>query len=175
MQVLILLCLKIFCCRIIDVSLATIRTIVTVKGKNVLACIIAFFEGMIWFLVVREALLFDNIEYKIYIAIAYAAGFAMGTLIGGILAQKIVKGVIGVQVVTSSKNEEMLDKIRENGYAITVIDIAPSKYSGAKYMILCETSNSKLSHFKKLIHSLDENAFIMVNETKYVYNGYFKH
>ena len=94
-----LLCLKIFFCRIIDVSMATFRTVITVKGKNTIAALIAVVESLIWFLVIREALSFEtaNFSETLIIAIAYSLGFAAGTFIGGALSKKIT-GNIEVQV-----------------------------------------------------------------------------
>ena len=65
-----LLCLKIFFCRILDVSMATFRTVITVKGKNAIAALIAVFECLIWFFIVREALNFEtsNFQETLYIA-----------------------------------------------------------------------------------------------------------
>ena len=37
-----------------------------------------------------------------------------------------------------------------------------------------EINKKRLTHLKKLIKDLDERAFIVVNETKMVHNGYFK-
>ena len=52
----LVLCLTVFFGRIIDVSLGTIRTLFTVKGKRIIAATIGFIEATIWFLVVKEAL-----------------------------------------------------------------------------------------------------------------------
>ena len=54
------LCLKIFFVRILDVSLGTIRTIFSVKGKSLIASLIGFVEVTVWFLVVKEAINTDN-------------------------------------------------------------------------------------------------------------------
>lgn len=171
-----LLCIKIFVCRIIDVSLGTTKTIVMVKGKSALSSIIAFIEGLIWFLVVREALLFDTstLISKLSIAMAYALGYATGTYIGGKIADKFIVGNINVQVVTSNQNNRMLETIRDAGYAITVLDVNTSLLSKKKYMIFSEVTTKQLDEFKSLIYSLDKKAFIMVHETKVVYNGFFK-
>lgn len=40
-------------------------------------------------------------------------------------------------------------------------------------MLFIEIDSNRLEHLKTLIHALDEKAFIVVNETKYVHNGYF--
>ena len=65
----LMLCIKIFCVRIVDVSMGTFRTIVTVKGQKLLASMIGFVEVFIWFVIVKEALSTDSTS--IFIAFAY--------------------------------------------------------------------------------------------------------
>lgn len=48
---LFILCTKIFIARIVDVSLATFVTVLTVKGKRLVATIFGFIDVIIWFLV----------------------------------------------------------------------------------------------------------------------------
>ena len=172
---LVFLCLKVFVCRIIDVSFSTFRTVSIVKGKTMLSACIGLIETLIWFLIVREALLFEAAGYeKILIALAYSTGFATGTYIGGTISKKFIKGMVQVQIVTSTKDDALIEEIRDAGYAITIIDIAASKFGPEKYMILSEISSTDLKDFKALTQKLDPKAFIMVNETKYVFNGFFK-
>ena len=118
---LLLLCIKVFCVRILDVSLGTTRTIVMVKGKTTLASIIGFFEVLIWFLVVKEALNTDI--NSIWIAVAYAGGFATGTFVGGFLSNKFIKGNFGVQVILSKNDNKVVNTLRKEGYAVSVIDV----------------------------------------------------
>ena len=66
---LLILCFKIFFVRIIEVSLGTFRTMETVKGKTKEATIIGFFELLVWFLIVKEAL--NTTSNSIFIAISY--------------------------------------------------------------------------------------------------------
>lgn len=170
-----LLCLKIFFCRIIDVSMATFRTVLTVKGKNKIAAMIAVVEALIWFLVIREALSFEtsNLQETLCIAVAYALGFASGTFIGGALSKRI-SGNIEVQIVTSSKDENIIKKLQEAGFAITVTSSEATQFSGEKYLLFSVIKSTKLNEFKSLVYELDKNAFIMVAETKYMYNGFIK-
>ena len=92
------LCIKIFLVRIIDVTLGTLRTIITVKDKVFLASVIGFFEVLVWFLIAKEAL--DTEIDSIFIGIFYALGFATGTYIGGKISRKVIKGNFLVQVIT---------------------------------------------------------------------------
>ncbi len=169
---LFLLCLKIFFVRIIDVSLGTVRTLITVKGRTLLASCVGFIEIFVWFVIVKEAL--NTTETSIWIAIAYSLGFATGTYIGGYLSDRFIKGNFGVQVVTSNNNHKLIDQLRLEGYAVSVIDIKGQDKANEKYMLFIEIQKNNFEHLKNLIHSIDKKAFIVVNETKYVQNGYIK-
>jgi uncharacterized protein YebE (UPF0316 family) len=168
---LFLLCVKIFCVRIIDVSLGTCRTIVTVKGKKVVSSMIGFIEVFIWFMIVREAL--NTNETSIFVAISYAGGYATGTYIGGLLSSILIKGNFGVQVITSKKDDVMIDILRKNGYAVSVINVQGQDKNNERYMLFIEIDKNKFRQLKSLIKKLDDRAFIVVNETREVENGYF--
>ena len=163
------LCLKVFLARITDVTLGTIRTMFTVKGKRLIAALIGFIEVLIWFLVVREALSTD--DKSIYIAISYALGFAAGTYIGGFLAGKLIKGKIAIQVFT--ENIVLADILRDAGYAVTIID-CNAYNTTAKYMLYIGIDKKKEREVRRIVEQVDAKAFIVENETNYVENGYFK-
>lgn len=169
---LLLLCIKIFCIRIMDVSLGTTRTIMTVKGKAKIASMIGFFEVLVWFLVVREALSTD--VDSLWVAVSYAGGFATGTYIGSFLSNKFIKGNFGVQVILSKNDNKIVDTIRKEGYAVSVIDVKGQEQDKEKYMLFIEIDKRRFNHLKNLIRDLDEKAFVVVNETRMVQNGYFK-
>ncbi len=168
----LILCLKIFFVRIIDVSLGTVRTIITVKGRRVVASMVGFVEVFVWFLIVREALNTD--EVSIWIAVSYSLGFATGTYIGSILSDIFISGTLGVQVVTSDSDDNIINILRKNGYALTVLPVEGMNDDNSKYMLFIEIDKKRFNDLKRLIKSLDKKAFIVVNETKFVQNGYFK-
>ena len=165
----ILLCIKVFFVRILDVTLGTFRTILTVKSKTLQASILGFFEVLVWFLVVREALNSD-ID-SIWVAIFYSAGFAVGTYLGGMLSQRFIQGNSTLQVIT--KNRKVIDVISGSGYGVTVIN-AKGYNEAKKYMLVIEVDNKNIPDVKEIIKKLDKSAFIVVTETKLVHNGYIK-
>ena len=167
----LLLCIKIFIVRIIDVSLGTIRTIFSVKGQNLIASLIGFVEITVWFLIVREALNTDSNGF--WITLSYAGGFSTGTYIGGILSNKFINGNLGVQVITEDKDSKRINTLRKEGHAVSVIDVKGQDNKG-KYMLFIEINNKTFDHLKDTVKSIDEKAFIVVNETKFVQNGYLK-
>lgn len=163
----ILLCLKIFFTRILDVSLGTFRTIVVVKGKNILAGIIGFFEVFVWFVIVQEAL--NTPSSSIWIAVFYSLGFAAGTIIGGFATNHFIRIPITLQIITN--NEKLADYLREKGFGVSVIDVHGK--DGIKNMLILETMDNHYRELLSLIRVVDENAFIVVDEKKYVHNGVF--
>lgn len=165
------LCLKIFFVRILDVSLGTLRTIFSVKGKSLIASLIGFVEITVWFLVVKEAINTDN--NSLWIVFSYASGFAIGTYVGGFLSRHFIEGNLGVQIITDNQNGHLVDELRKDGYGVSVIDVK-GQNNDSKYMLFVEINNKSFNHLKHKVKEIDPQAFIVVNETKYVQNGYIK-
>lgn len=166
------LCLKIFLARICDVSIGTVRIIFVSKGRSFMASLVGFIEVAIWFSVAKDAL--NGATNSPWIMIAYAGGYACGTYLGTKISNKFVKGNLGVQVVTSDNNHTIIDEIRKEGYAVSVIDVKGKDMETGKYMMFIEINKKHFDHLSELIKKLDPKAFIVVNETKYVQNGYIK-
>lgn len=165
------MCIIIFFARVIDVSLATFVTVLTIKGKRALATIIGFIDVLIWFLVVKEAL---NTDIKsIWIAFSYAGGYALGTFIGTTLSNKLIDGKISAQVIINSDSINEVEKIRKAGFAVSQIDCT-GKDNAKKLMLFIELDKKHLDDLKDIINKIDKDAFMVINETKYVLNGFFK-
>lgn len=167
---LFLTCAKIFFARICDVSLGTTRMALSIKGKTFIAPLIAFVEVTIWFLVAREAL---TGEPSAFIVIAYAAGYATGTLIGTFISKNFIKGLIRVEAITTLATEENIRKIKNQGYGISIVDLENTD-SNTKKLLLITAKSQETKNITNIIKEIDPNAFIVINESKMVYNGFLK-
>lgn len=165
-------CLKIFAARIIDVTLGTLRTVFFVKGKTIEPFIIAFFEVLIWYLVAKEAL--NTVGNTFFIAISYASGYATGTFIGSYLSKRLIKGEVGVQVILEEGYDKLVNKLHKKGYGVSIIELKNDYDGKYKDMLFIEVSTKNLKELTKMIKSYDKNAFMVVNETKLVHNGFVK-
>lgn len=171
-MVVFLLCLKIFLARICDVSVGTFRTMLIVKGKNFTATLAAFAEVLIWFLIAKEAL---NTEIdSIFIPISYASGYAAGTYIGTLLSKVLIDGIVGVQAVINKYDEKIVKEIRTKGYGVSIIPLECQNSEDKKVMLYIQINKKELDNLTNLLKSLSKDAFIIVNETKYVHNGFIK-
>ncbi len=159
----IALCIQIYFARILDVTLNTIRTFYTLKGKSIISTIISFFEVLVWFLVAREAL---NINLNsAWIPISYALGYATGNLIGSFISNNYIKTEINVTVITK-KNNNLIDILRDNDYEISIIDLKNSFDNIKKQMLIIETNKKDYKRLVHIIKSFDINSYIMVSDIK---------
>lgn len=168
---LVFLCLKIFFARIIDVSMGTTRTIMVVKGKTVIAVLIGFIEAVIWFIVVKDAL---NSDFSSpWIVVSYAGGFACGTGLGGKLSAKFIKSKLNVQIIIDAEKTDLINHLRDNSFAVSVVS-ARGYQDSSKLLLFVEIDGERLEDLENLVKKYDEKAFVVVNETKFVQNGYFR-
>ena len=163
-------CLIIFFGRIIDVSLGTLKTMFTVKEKSLLAALCGFFEVFLWFIIVRDALNSDG--PVLLLALCYAAGYATGTYVGGVLAKKLVGGHVTVEVITSDRSNTIPEAMRAAGYELTVINVNESEFGKKKYLILADVNRKRMKYFQDRVKELDPNAFMLVRETKSYTKGH---
>ena len=94
-----LLCILIFCLRICDVTLGTVRTLSIVKGYLTLAVALGFFEVLIWILAVSQVI--TRINESIFLALSFAGGFAAGNAVGILVERRLAMGTSVVRILSS--------------------------------------------------------------------------
>jgi uncharacterized protein YebE (UPF0316 family) len=122
--------LLIFAGRICDVTLQTLRIILLSSGKKRLAPLLGFFEVLIWVIVISH--LVNNLA-TIPGYLAYAAGFATGTLTGIWLEQKLSIGMLLVRVITVHDATHLTAQLRATGYGVTEVEARGA--TGRAYLI----------------------------------------
>jgi uncharacterized protein YebE (UPF0316 family) len=108
----------IFLARICDVSLGTVRTIVTVQGRGVVAFFLAIFEILIWITVISTVV--QKVASQPILALFYALGFATGNLVGIAVERKIALGFMVLRVFTRHAGAALTERLREMGQPVTV-------------------------------------------------------
>ncbi|WGI17542.1 DUF2179 domain-containing protein [Methanonatronarchaeum sp. AMET-Sl] len=158
---LVILPLLIFIARVIDVSMATIRTIFVVRGIKFLAAFIGFFEILIWLLAIGQIManLTDPVNY-----IAYAGGFATGSYVGIILEDRLAIGDLLIRVMTTDKADEMSNELHKKGYKVIK---TPATTNGDKIeLIHIRIQRKELMKIIKTIKNHDPNAVYTVHDIR---------
>jgi uncharacterized protein YebE (UPF0316 family) len=164
----VILPIMIFCARICDVTMGTIRVIFISKGIRLLAPIIGFFEVIIWLLAIGQVMnnLTNPVSY-----IAYGAGFATGTYIGMYIEEKISLGLTSVRIITKEEPKELVQYLRSHNYGVTSIDGEGA--TGRVKMVFTIIQRQDLPHVIGIIKDFHPNAFYSVEEVKSVAEGVF--
>ena len=156
--------LILFIARLLDVSIGSIRTILLVKGKSILAALFSFLEIIIWFYAVNKALIYND---NIIVLLFYALGYSFGTYMGSIINDKYINGYFNIMVITSKKKMISILKKNNFGMSYTLLD-------NKKLLLLIIIKKKKLKTLKSIIDSIDKKAFITINETKEIKNGFIQ-
>jgi len=160
--------LLIFLARLTDVSLATIRMIMVIRGKRIIAACIGFVEAGIYILAVGKVL--SAVKNPLNI-LAYALGFATGNYVGIFLEEKMALGSIIVQVISENGVERLVEKLRNNGFGVTVVEGCGRE--GVRHLLNVTLQRKNLSKLYGIIDDHDKKAFVTVTDARAIRGGYF--
>ncbi len=149
----------VFVMRIVDVSLQTIRIVVLMRGHIRLAALLGFFESLTW--VIAASLVFANLGNPVR-AIAFAAGFATGVLMGGWLEKRIAMGNSFVRIVAPVAAASVAPALRDAGFPVTVIN-AEGRDGEVRISFLV-VKRRRLPDALALIRQVNAEAFVTVEE-----------
>jgi uncharacterized protein YebE (UPF0316 family) len=155
--------------RIIDVSMGTLRTVLIVRGKRVIGAFIGFVEVLIWFLVVRQALTAADIS--MWIAIAYAAGFAIGTFVGSWIEERLAIGNASINVITRGKRNDLVKELRDKGFAVSTV-ITQGK-DQENLLLMIEINRKMIDNAIKIINDIAPDSFVTISDVRHSKGGYF--
>ena len=155
--------LIIFSLRLADQSLGTMRALLVSKNKPLYAALIGLVESAIWIVAISQVI--KDIDDPVLIG-AYAAGFAAGTILGSYIERIVGVGNIVVRVFCPANSPSVAEKLREDGYGVTIID--GQGKDGPVKIYLCVIPRRKLKSVLKMIEEINPNSFIttdMANPT----------
>jgi uncharacterized protein YebE (UPF0316 family) len=160
--------LFIFFARICDVSLATMRTLMVVRGQKVYAAVIGFFEVIIYIVALDK--IFSNLNNPLNLLI-YAAGFAMGNYVGSYLEEKLAVGTLTAQIISMKSPLELTEKLRDNGYGVTVLE--GTGREGKRYILQIILKRKEYKKLCKQIDEWDNEAFWTIFDARSTKGGIF--
>lgn len=157
----------IFCLRIVDVSLSTVRMLLMVRNARKPVFFIAIAENLVWLSAVGTAL--SNLSSPWHI-LGYASGFATGNLVGLWIEEKLAYGHVEVRVITRKAEAAMAQHLREAGYGVT--EITGQGMAGAVSVLLVIAKRREVERLLKRIRQKDGDAFITIEEPKAIRQGW---
>lgn len=160
--------LLIFCARIGDVTIGTLRIIFVSKGNKKIAPLLGFFEVLIWILAITRII--ENLDNPLCY-IAYAGGFATGNYIGLLVEERLAVGIVILRIITTKSVPELISRLNVSGYGTTVVDARGSQ--DKVNIIFSIVKRTEIPGIARIIDEIEPEAFYSVEDVRMVSNGVF--
>jgi uncharacterized protein YebE (UPF0316 family) len=157
---LVLTCVAIVLGRVADVTLGTLRTVFVVHGRRGAACILGFFELLIWVFVVSSVV--RNLDRPVY-AVCYAFGFALGTYLGITVEAWFGAGDQVIRVFTRL-GPQLAKELRGMGFVVTQFEGAGKL--GPISMLFLQSPRRRMRPVIEHVIRADSECFYIVDDVR---------
>lgn len=163
-----LMVLIILVINIIYISLLTVRTMLTLKGKHGYAALISTGEAFVF--VLGIGLVLENLG-EIQNLIAYAGGFAIGVLVGTKIESSLALGYVTVKVISKDCNVSTPTFLRQKGFGVT--SWLGEGRGGRRHVMEVLTSRKDQQDLYQYILACDPAAFVISYEPQHFRGGFW--
>lgn len=164
----LLLALMIFVLRIINNAVSTIRVVFIARQRMLISAILGFIESSI-FAITVATVVSDLTNPLIFIS--YSGGYAVGSYVGMLLERRIVKGFVTVNAVIQQGGRELAAALRDANFGVT--ETTGEGREGKVIMLRIIVDRRDLNTVLERVREHQPNAFISVEETRAIRQGYF--
>jgi len=161
--------LLIFGLRIVDVSMSTMRILLSVRGHKMYTPLIGFFEVMIWVFAVGNAIRYLDSPMHL---LGYAGGFATGNLVGLWIEERLAIGWASVRIVSTHAGVEMAEAMRDAGFGVT--EFGAQGKNGRVEVIYTVCARRDIERAIIVAQQWDPQAFITVEEPRDIRWGFMQ-
>jgi uncharacterized protein YebE (UPF0316 family) len=164
----IILPILIFCARICDVSIGTVRIIFVSRGQKAVAPLLGFFEVLIWLLAIGKIM--QNLTNFI-VYLAYASGFATGNFIGIMIEEKLAVGNVIVRVITRKAADSLVEDLTNKGFGVTSIPAEGNE--GPVNIVYTVIKRGDLDTVISDVQRFNPKSFYSIEDVRAVSEGIF--
>ncbi|MBN1297349.1 DUF2179 domain-containing protein [bacterium] len=156
----VILGIIVFCTRVIDVSIGTVRTIITVQGRTRTAFVLGFLEVGMWIFVVSAVI--AEIDRQPILGLFYALGFSTGNVVGILVERRLAFGHVVLRIISLTHGSEMAEAIRQEGYPVTTF-LGEGK-SGPVTELYIVVRRKMLESILSILKKIEPDAFYITEQ-----------
>ncbi|RHB46698.1 DUF2179 domain-containing protein [Exiguobacterium sp. AM39-5BH] len=149
-QILLILVLQ-----LVYVPVLTLRTIMLVKGKTMIAGLFGTLETLIY--IFALGIVFQDLTT--IGMVVYAVGFGLGILVGGYVERKLAIGYNMIQVHTQEFPAELIQKMRDSGYGVT--HYQGQGRDGIRYRLDVLAARTRMKDLREMVEAHEPKAFLV--------------
>ncbi len=160
--------LLIFCLRITDMSLDTLRVLFVVRGRKRTAWFLGFCQSAVYVIAIARVL--ESLGNPLAI-LGYAAGFATGNVLGMFVEERLAVGHVQLQIVTKTRGIALAKALRDGGYGVT--EISAHGKDGMVHLLTASVLRRDAARAQAIVHETDEDAFITLEDVRPLRRGFW--
>lgn len=166
----ILTAVLILALRILNYAISTIRLVAITRQKRMAASVLAFFEALIFAVVIANVV--TDLSDNLLNLIAYCAGASIGSYLGIVLEGRFVTSYRTVNVISSQRGHEIATALRSAGYGVT--ETLGEGLEGAVTLLRSVVVNRDVPKILAIIKGVNPDAFVAVEEARAVQRGWLR-
>jgi uncharacterized protein YebE (UPF0316 family) len=159
--------LLIFFLRVFNYAISTIRTVFIARGMRMGAAVIAFFEALIFAVVIAEVVsdLSDTV-----VLMAYCLGAAVGSYVGMMIEARFVTSYSDVTIIAPKLGKEIADKLRDARFGVTLTK--GEGRDGEVAILHSSLISRQVPHLIEIVQEVNPDAFIDISSVSDVHRGW---
>lgn len=161
--------LFIFFIRVLNMTVDTVRMLTVVRGMKTITFILGVVQTALFVIALGSVI--NDLNNPLNI-IAYSVGFATGNVIGMLIEKRLAFGFINLTIISSTHGEELAEKLRALGHAVT--EIPARGMDGSVEILECSVKRKNAVEVQKLAMQVDPNAFITSRDIHPIWRGYWR-
>jgi uncharacterized protein YebE (UPF0316 family) len=144
----------------------TCRWIILIRGSKYIAAVVSFFEQILQIIALGMVMIHLDDPLRI---LAYALGYACGSIAGSLIEEKLAIGYTVFQIITQS-NSDITEKLRCRGMGVTVWNARGRE--GEREILLVVVRRKWGSEVLRTVDEIDSKAFVIRHDLQSFKGGF---
>lgn len=159
--------LIIFVIRVASIAVSTVRILLMSRVSRIITFVMAFLEALAFALTISQVA--SNLG-NVWNLIAYSGGYAVGTIVGMVIEERLAAGYTTINVVSMGKSLQIAEAVRAAGFGATRSSGEGTKGTVGLIRVVARRKNAP--RIAEIIRRADPKAFITLEETRRVFSGF---
>jgi len=164
-----LIAFGIFTLRVLNMAIDTVRMLTVMRGMRTVTWILGVFQTALFILAFGSVI--NDLDNLLNIA-AYSVGFATGNVMGMMIEKRLAFGYINITIISSSHGQELAEKLRAQGHAVT--EISAQGKDGTVKVLECSVQRKLAQEVQDIALEIEPKAFITSRDIQRVWRGYWR-
>ena len=159
----------IFCARLLDVPIGTLRIVSVAQGRKPLSAFLGFFESLIW-LIATCHLMQNLTDWTCYVA--YATGYAAGNYLGLCIEEWLALGTVVLTVNANGDTSILTQALREGDFGVTTF--RAEGLAGERAVLSSVFPKQRLKEALLIVKNFSPAAFYTVEDIRVSQGGHIR-